>query len=92
MASKDPPKVVTIPDDEKDEEEEEEEEDWPESGTVNVNEAKKYSDQINEIFNGIAEMLHSDNKYTLPKCIHNFHKLIMKHWHSMANADAKVVI
>ena len=50
------------------------------------------SNQINEIFNSMAEMLHSDNKDTLPKCICNFHKLIVKHWHSMANADAEVVI
>ena len=88
MASKDPPKVITIPDDKEDKEEEE---DWPESGPVNVNEAQKYINQINEIFDGMAEMLHSD-KDALPKCICNFHKLIMKHWHSMANADAEVVI
>ena len=36
MASKDPPEVVTIPD----EKEGEEEEDWPETGPVNVAESK----------------------------------------------------
>ena len=89
MTSKDHPEVITIPDNEEDEEEEE---DWPESGPVNVNEAQKYIDQINEIFDSMTEMLHSDNKDALPKCIHNFHKLIVKHCHSMANADAEDVI
>ena len=84
-----PPKVITIPDNE---EEEEEEEDWPESGPVNVEEAKKYVHHINEVFDTTADMLHSDNKDTLPKCIRNVKKLIMKHWHSMADTDPEVVI
>ena len=88
MASKQPPNVITIPNDDDDEEEE----DWPEPGPVNIDEAQKYTDQINEIFDKMAEMLHSNNKDALHKCIQNFHKLIIKHWHSMANADAKVVI
>ena len=84
-----PPKIVTIPDNE---EEEEEEEDWPESRPVNVEEAKKYMDHINKVFDTMAEMLHRDNKDTLPKCIRNFKKLITKHWHSMADMDPEVVI
>ena len=68
MASKQPPEVITIPNDDDDEEEE----DWPESGPVNLNEAQKYLDQVNEIFDNMSEMLHSDDKEALPKCIWNF--------------------
>ena len=88
MASKQSPKVITIPNDD----DEDDEEDWPESGPVNLNKAPKYTDQVNEIFDNMAEMLHSDDKEALPKCIQNFQKLIVKHWHSMANADADVII
>ena len=66
MTSKKNPEVITIPDVDDDEE------DWPESGPVNPDEAQKYIDQVNEIFNNMAEMLHSDDKEALPKCIKNF--------------------
>ena len=58
MASKQPPEVVTIPNDDDDDDEE----DWPESGPVNPDAAQKYMDQVNEIFDNMAEMLHSDDK------------------------------
>ena len=67
MALKQHPEVVTIPDDHDDEKEE----DWPESGLVNLDEAQKYMDQLNEIFDNMAEMLHGDDKEALPKCIWN---------------------
>ena len=88
MALQDLPEVITILDNV----EEEEEDDWPESGPVNLQEAKAYMDCINDMFDTIAEMLHSDNKDALPKCIRTFKKLIVKDWHSMTNADPKVVI
>ena len=72
--------------------EEEEEDDWPESGPVNLQKAKAYTDHINDVFNTMVEMLHSDNKDTLPKCIRTFKKLIVKDWHSMTYANPKVVI
>ena len=46
MASKQPPEVITIPNDNNDDEEE----DWPETGPVNRNEAQKYKHQVNEIY------------------------------------------
>ena len=88
MASQEHPEVITIPGDI----EEEEEDDWPESGPVNLQEAKKYMDHINDVFDTMAEMLHSDNKDALPKCIRTFKKLIAKDWHSMTNANPEVVI
>ena len=83
MASQEPSEVVTIPDDV----EEEEDDDWPESGLVNLQEAKAYTDCINDMFDTMAEMPHNDNKDALPKCIRTFKKLIAKDWHSMTNAD-----
>ena len=88
MASQEHPEVITIPDNV----EEEEEDDWPESGPVNLQEAKKYMDCINDVFDTMAEMLHSDNKDALPKCIRTFKKLIVKDWHSMTDANPEVVI
>ena len=40
----------------------------------------------------MAEMLHSDNKDALLKCIRAFKKLIVKDWHSMTDHDPEVVI
>ena len=87
MASQEPPEVITIPDNV-----EEEEDDWPESGPVNLQEAKEYTDCINDIFDTMVEMLHNDTKDALPKCIRTFKKLIAKDWHSMTDADPEVVI
>ena len=49
-------------------------------------------DHINDVFDTMAEMLHSNNKDTLPKCIRAFKKLIAKDWHSMTNANPEVFI
>ena len=87
MALQEHPEVITILDNI-----EEEEDDWPELGPVNLQEAKKYMDCINDKFDTMAEMLHSDNKDTLPKCIRAFKKWIVKDWHSMTNANPEVVI
>ena len=88
MASQEPSEVVTIPDNI----EEEEEDEWPESGPVNLQEAKAYTDHINNVFDTMAEMLHNDNKDALPKCIRTFKKLIAKDWHRMTDIDPEVVI
>ena len=88
MALQKAPEVITIPDNE----EEEEEDDWPQLGPVNLQEAKEYTDHINNVFDTMAEMMHNNNKDALPKCIRTFKKLIVKDWHSMTNADPEVVI
>ena len=86
MASQELPEIITILDNV------EEEDDWPESGPVNLQEAKKYMDCINDVFDTMAEMLHSDKNDALPKCIRTFKKLIVKDWHSMTDTDPEVVI
>ena len=88
MALQKAPEVITIPDNE----EEEEEDDWPQLGPVNLQEAKEYTDHINNVFDTMAEMMHNNNKDALPKCIRTFKKLIAKDWHSMTDADPEVVI
>ena len=88
MALQEPSEVITILDDI----EKEEEDDWPESGPVNLQEAKAYTDCINDVLDTMAEMLHNDNNDALPKCIRTFKKLIVKDWHSMTDADPEVVI
>ena len=40
----------------------------------------------------MADMLHDNNKDALPKCIRNFRKLLVKHWHNMEGADLEVVM
>ena len=77
--------VLVIPD-------EEEEEDWPEAGPENPAEAKRYFEKINDIFNGLSDLLDDDRKDTLPCTIRSFKKLVGCHWSSMADADAKAVI
>ena len=88
MASQDHPEVITILDNV----EEEEEDDWSESGPVNLQEAKKYMNRINDAFDTMAEMLHSDSKDALPKCFRTFKKLIAKDWYSMTSTNPEVVI
>ena len=61
MAAEDEP--VVIPDDE------EQEEDWPELGPQNPEEAQKYVEQVNEIFDGLTEMLEDDRKDAITKTV-----------------------
>ena len=49
-------------------------------------------DCITDVFNNLSDMLHEDRKDALPKTIRSFHKLVVKHWESMGNADPGVVI
>ena len=58
-----PNKPVLIPD------EEEQEEDWPDLRPQNLEEAQKYVDQGNEIFDGLMDMLHDDRKDTIMKTV-----------------------
>ena len=61
MAAADEP--IVIPD------EEEQEEDWPELRPQNPEEAQKYVDQVNKLFNGLMEMLHNDRKHVVSMCV-----------------------
>ena len=55
------PDVIVVPD--------EEDDDWPDPGSQNLEEAKEYSDKLVEIFNNFSELIHQDQKDTLPKTI-----------------------
>ena len=43
--------------------EEEEEEEWPEVGVQNVEEAERYTDKINNIFDHLSVLIHQDTKW-----------------------------
>ena len=84
MAAKDDPVVDLV--------EEEEEEEWPEVGAQNVEEAEKYTDKINNVFDHLSVLIHQDTKTALSQTIHNFKKIITRQWESMGDADVDVVL
>ena len=83
-AEKDPG-VVIVPDNDDDD-------DWPDTGPQNIKEAKAYTDKIVNVFDTFGDLIHQDNKDTLPKMICNLKKIMVKHWASMELADPEVII
>ena len=77
MAAKDDPVVELV---------EEEEEEWPEAGVQNVEEAERYQDKINNIFDHLSVLIHEDTKTALSQTIQNFKKVVTKQWESMGAA------
>ena len=61
MASENVPPVIDLL--------EEEEEEWPDAGAQNPEEAKKYVDRINGIFDHLSELIHEDKKDALEMTI-----------------------
>ena len=57
MASEDAPPVIDLL--------EEEEEEWPDTGAQNPEEAQRYVDRINNIFNHLSKLIHEDKKDAL---------------------------
>ena len=84
MASEDAPPVIDLL--------EEEEEEWPDAGAQNPEEAQKYVDRINSIFDHLSELIHEDKKDALETTIQNFKKWIMKQWETMGDVDIDVVL
>ena len=84
MASEDVPPVIDLL--------EEEEEEWPDAGAQNPEEAQKYVDRINGIFDHLSELIHEDKKDALETTIQNFKKWIVKQWATMGDADVNVVL
>ena len=68
MAAKDDPVVDLV--------EEEEEEEWPEVGVQNIEEAERYTDKINNIFDHLLVLIHQDTKTALSQTIQNFKKIV----------------
>ena len=84
MAAKDDPVVDLV--------EEEEEEEWPEVGVQNIEEAERYTDKINNVFDHLSVLIHQDTKTALSQTIQNFKKVVAKQWESMGDADVDVVL
>ena len=61
MASEDVPPVIDLL--------EEEEEEWPDAGAQNPEEAQKYVDRINSIFDHLSKLIHEDKKDALEMTI-----------------------
>ena len=83
MAAKDDPVVDLV--------EEEEEEEWPEVGVQNIEEAERYTDKINNVFDHLSVLIHQDTKTALSQTIQNF-KIIACQWESMGDANVDVVL
>ena len=71
---------------------EEEEEEWPDAGAQNPEEAQKYIDRINGIFDHLSKLIHEDKKDALETTIQNFKKWIVKQWVMMGDVDVDVVL
>ena len=84
MALEDVPPVIDLL--------EEEEEEWPDTGAQNPEEAQKYIDRINSIFDHLSELIHEDKKDALEMTIQNFKKWIVKQWVMMGDADIDIVL
>ena len=70
----------------------EEEEEWPEAGAQNVEEAERYQDKINHVFDHLSVLIHEDTKTALSQTVQNFKKVVTKQWKSMGAADTDVVL
>ena len=72
--------------------EEEEEEEWPEVGVQNIEEAERYTDKINNVFDHLSVLIHQDKKTALSQTIQNFKKIVACQWESMGDADMDVIL
>ena len=84
MAAKDMPPVVDLM--------EEEEEEWPEAGAQNPEEAERYVEKINNVFDHLSTLIHEDTKTALGQTIKNFKKIVARQWETMGDADVDVVL
>ena len=84
MAVKDDPVVDLV--------EEEEEEEWPEAGVQNIEEAERYTDKINNVFDHLSVLIHQDTKTALSQTIQNFKKIITCQWESMGDTNVDVIL
>ena len=83
MAEKDDPVVEIV---------EEEEEEWPEAGVQNPEEAEKYTEKINNVFDHLSTLIHQDTKTALAQTIQNFRKVVAKQGESMGDANVDVIL
>ena len=84
MVAKDDPVIDLV--------EEEEEEEWPEAGVQNPEEAERYTEKINNVFDHLSTLIHQDTKTALAQTIQNFKKIVARQWESMGDTDVDVVL
>ena len=82
MVAKDDPVVDIV----------EEEEEWPEAGVQNPEEAERYTEKINNVFDHLSTLIHQDTKTALAQTMQNFKKIVARQWESMGDADVDVVL
>ena len=83
MAAKDTPVVELV---------EEEEEEWPEAGVQNIEEAERYVEKINNVFDHLSTLIHEDTKTALGQTIQNFKKIVARQWEMMGEANVDVIL
>ena len=76
--------TITIPNDPDD--------DWPSGGPQNLREVEAYAEKVNQIFEDLGELLHEDNKDTLPSTIHRLKRHMEYHWEQIKIADMDTVV
>ena len=83
MAAKDDPVIDLM---------EEEEEEWPEVGAQNPEEAERYTEKINNVFDNLSTLIHQDTKTALGQTIQNFKKIVARQWETMGDANVDVIL
>ena len=70
----------------------EDDDDWPDQGLVNGEEAQAFVNKIDNIFDTFSDRVRANDKDALPKLVHEYKKLVKKHWRPMAEADEQVIV
>ena len=83
MAAKDDPVIDLM---------EEEEEEWPEAGPQNPEEAERYTEKINNVFDHLSTLIHQDTKTALGQTIQNFKKIVVRQWETMGDTNVDVIL
>ena len=84
MAKRDP-EVVEVPDNN-------DGDDWQHMGQINIKEAVRYKEKVDEVFETMSLMVVDDHKDAICTTVTNFKKLAVKHWKVMQDADVEVVV
>ena len=58
----------------------------------NIEEAERYTDKINNVFDHLSVLIHQDTKTALSQTIQNFKKIIARQWESMGDADVDIIL
>ena len=81
MAAKDVPQVIDLM-----------EEEWPEARAQNPEEAERYVEKINNVFDHLSTLIHEDTKTALGQTIQNFKKIVVRQWETMGDTNVDVIL